>query len=196
MGKEIYKEMVKDWKELFYSTFFSVQKYKDGLIGKTNVYYANGFHQTLNLAKQQANKDNDSFSSKCLSEYLDKMLYYLTKYKLDEVIVTLEEKKQDPNKKQKLAPLQIEEMRGFSNYARLKCGEYRIICMKSNDWSKLLFFGVFHRREGYKKALGMLRHAIEQEGILLDLEPLNFEQIQKLLKEALDADSNIQPNRF
>lgn len=192
----LYKQIIEDWRELFYSVYFSVQKYKNCLIGSTYVTYANGFYQTLNLSIQQANKDKDNRSSKCLSTYIDKMLKYLQRYNLDEIVVTLEEKRKNPRMNQKRAPLQIEEMRGFPNYMRLKYGEYRIICMKSNDWKKLLFFGVFHRRDGYRKALDLLCNTLDKEGYALGLQPLSYKQKQLLLKEALDADSKIQSGRF
>ena len=91
----------------------------------------------------------------------------------------------------------MKELRGFPQMIRIICGEYRLLLVKSKDYKKLLFLGVFHRREGYIKALEIYKEVYDR-GDNNDILPYIPPQLyNKLKKEILAKDRRIiQDGRF
>lgn len=192
-----------DYKASIYQLFFSYKRYNNGLIGSTMVYYDNAFLKDLRKEEIKMIQEHDyDFKSK-IENCIDELLKQLQKKTFEQIVVTKQKKidhlkgGQKGDLRQIQSGLVMEEIRGYPNVIRLVCQEHRILILRSNDYKKILFYGIFHRRDGYMFALSKLKNVLEKPiAKEFGLKPLTAYQNKVLIAEAHRADKGIQYGRF
>lgn len=167
-------------------------KYASNIVNGTNVFYSPMYNYYFDKMQKHARENNDEKSLKAIDEMLDKFFKELRANPLNKMILTQKAKRgakyrNDPKTEERITGLKLEELREVPGAARLKCGNYRILIGHSKDYKKVLFICIFHRGEGYVKALDLYYDASKM-GFNDILQKMSHAEYNKLRQKILIED--------
>lgn len=185
VDKEFLENFGKECWYIFYMNYYGFSSgSKEKFVGETIIEEAPLYRYYLNRVKEQGKKEECIDFEDKIDNFVNRFKNRLKNKNLKELI-------------RKKSDFQIKELDYMPYLISLQFWEYRFLLARDNDYKKILFLGVFHRRDGYIQALNIYKELLDRgfnKDIIKPIPPSKYSKLKRMI--AKRDRRSIQYGRF